>query len=340
MNYDLYFDNNKKDYTKWSMVEESAVFPDDEDVNKNVKCKYDSDFLTTPRYSANYMSFEGGIEIVSPIIIITTDKIEFLAVKEQLELLFAFLVDPARGNCQIDTKNKGSTHVHMSPIATGPESKLARFTDGEALRICCAAYYWEPVIRTLIPRVRWDKTAVSDIGTLTGFSQSLKWPLPVYRDEKYAYDDKSYLKLTSAELKANLQQLKAYGIADALCSRFFGSNRNAGWNFQSLAGPQSYLGTIECRGPPGSSTWQECLCWIELTTSIVMIARGTGGEIDNLFKYDRSAFGLRKYIKPVRDVRDWDQLSASGLKETLKRHQATRFDFADGGLREAPKDHT
>jgi hypothetical protein len=171
-------------------------------------------------------------------------------VLKEVQGLYAFLTDKTAGKCEIEFSETASTHVHISP-GWNDGDKPAKWSKTEILRICSAAYYWEPVIRLLVPEHRWNSDFAEDMGTIN--SKCFIIPDDLQLATK---DWGSYAKLPQDRFESNLKHIMSLDPDNTLLETFLRNQRNWSWNFK----PLKTYGTIECRKPPMSNNANDVLC--------------------------------------------------------------------------------
>lgn len=259
-----------------------------------------------------------GIEIKSPTMIIGGSFEQTQEVLKEVQGLYTFLTDKTAGKCEIEFSETASTHVHISPGWKNGD-KFANWSKTDILRICCAAYYWEPVIRLLVPDHRWNSEFAEDMGVINSkcftIPDNLQLSTPGWG---------SYAKLPQDLFESNLKYIMGLDPDTTLLKPFLCDQRNWSWNFK----PLKTYGTIECRKPPMSSNADDVLCWVELVTCTALAACNTDAPME-LLGFRRSNAGFKKFTIGRRDrfYEDWQKSPLYSKTSSLLLLTVSERDF-------------
>lgn len=178
--------------------------------------------------------------------------------------------------CNLFTNETCGTHIHLSPGEGIWRTK-------ELKRICKAILYFEEAMEVLFPAARRQSK----------FCRSNRFNNPQFTTE------------------ANGQRAQALDIAECFrtvekckdiqsLAEIMGMRKYMAWNFVNVfySGWSDDGGTIEFRRPPGVTSPDDCLAWMELAVYFIHAARelqGPGFCLDARFA--RDVAGLERFIR-------------------------------------------
>jgi Putative amidoligase enzyme len=201
----------------------------------------------------------GGVEMVTPILNVSTDPIW----RKHVEVAWEYL----RRDYHVTSHGSCGTHIHIS--------LLPNYDLRDLQRIASSAIYFEPAIEALVPADRRQNVWVR-----SNWRQS---PLLMRKGRSRLQSVADIERATTKDEVISLMQ-------------HTGDN-NFTWNFSHLM-EQGLKQTIEFRKPPASMTSAEALSWAELTMTFVQ-ASIQHGTLSNLRRFEVNIGGLLRFLKQV-----------------------------------------